>query len=406
MWHAAPLALLTGAAFVLYLVSATVLQARDATLHFGADSHLYAPIADGIVFERVVRFHPVTVGLALAWLQALEPLGAWFSPHLLLKVMFAAVGAVGVWAATAAFSALVPRRTAMLWGIVYAVSFGVWYFASIEESKIVTATLCAAYIAVYLRLRERWTAGRAVLLTGILLLACLNEVVSGFLVVIPAVDVLVRRGWDLRESCWIVLHAAVGPLAFAILEIAVNGWLVPEGNTAEGQSHISMLLFYLAKNEYGVGTLYGFVLNWLFFNIAAPAAEASYWVAGNPRYGTYFGPALGAYFSTPAPACLVGLVGALAAAGVWPRYRVGKADTGGYLAAILIALGAYTLLRGAFFFVFNPREPLLFSPAVTLAVLLMAAGPLAASEFPAKRVLLSAVAVLLFVTNGAFIIGR
>jgi hypothetical protein len=115
---------------------------------------------------------------------------------------------------------------------------------------------------------------------------------------------------------------------------------------------------------------------------------------------------LGAYFSTPAPACLVGLVGALAAAGVWPRYRVGKADTGGYLAAILIALGAYTLLRGAFFFVFNPREPLLFSPAVTLAVLLMAAGPLAASEFPAKRVLLSAVAVLLFVTNGAFIIGR
>ena len=46
---------------------------------------------------------------------------------------------------------------------IYAVSFGVWYFASIEESKIVTATLSALYIAIYLHLRDDWTMRGAVL---------------------------------------------------------------------------------------------------------------------------------------------------------------------------------------------------------------------------------------------------
>src|SRR5262245_62001992 len=117
--------------------------------------------------------------------------------------MFAAAGAVGVWAAMWAFAAVVPRRYVLPLGAIYAVTLGVWYFSSVEESKAITAALTALYIATYLRLRTRWTLRGAVLLTAILLLACLNEIVAGFLVLVPAVDTLVRRGWDVRHGRWI-----------------------------------------------------------------------------------------------------------------------------------------------------------------------------------------------------------
>ena len=136
-------------------------------------------------------------------MKIFNPLTLWIAPHHLLKAMFAAVGAVGVWAAMSAFGAVIPRGYAILFGIIYAVSFGVWYFSSIEESKIVTASLSALYIASYLQLRKRWTMRGVVLLTAILLLACLNEMVSGFLIIIPIVDTLMRRGWDWRHGWWI-----------------------------------------------------------------------------------------------------------------------------------------------------------------------------------------------------------
>jgi hypothetical protein len=101
-------AIIAGAAFALYLISAIGLQARHATMHFGADSHLFAPLAEGTAYERVARFHPVTVLLASAWMAVLRPLTVWVSAPALLKAMFATVGALGVWAALAALAALVP----------------------------------------------------------------------------------------------------------------------------------------------------------------------------------------------------------------------------------------------------------------------------------------------------------
>jgi len=386
-----------------------VLQARGATILFGADTWHYAELAQGNVFGRlgnqdigrITRFHPVTVVMAAAWMQILAPLTRWIAPLALLKAMFAAVGAVGVWAAMSACAALVPRRYAVLFGIVYAVSFGVWYFASLEESKIVTASLSSLYIAAYLRLRQRWTRRGAALLTAILLLACLNEIVSGFLVIVPIVDTLVRRGWDWRHGRWIAAHALAGLLALVVLEVAVNGRLVPAGAHPEGASHVSMLVFYILKNDYSATSIYSYVVNWLFFNIAAPAPYATYAVPMWADYYGYFRPSLASYLAAPASACLAAMFAVMLAAGVLPRYRGERAA--GDVAGILPALAAYSLLRGAFFLVFNPAEPLLFSSAVTLAHVLLIAVPFAASRFPAKGELLAAFAALLLAANGAFI---
>jgi hypothetical protein len=63
------------------------------------------------------------------------------------------------------------------------------------------------------------------------------------------------------------------------------------------------------------------------------------------------------------------------------------------------------VLRAAFYFTVNADEALVFSPPVTLSHILIVGLPFLASAFPAKRLLLAALAILLFVNNGAFIIG-
>ena len=211
-----------------------------------------------------------------------------------------------------------------------------------------------------------------------------------------------QRGWVLRRHWWIAAHALAGPIAFVILEGVINGPLVAAGTHPEGRSHLSMLVFYVSGNDFSAASLYSFVVNWLFFNIVAPTPDAAHAVAAWPDHQAYFEPALANYFSSPVSAGLVALFGVMIVASALPRYR---AESPGNPTGILLALMAYTLLRGAFFLIVNSSEPLLFSSAVTLAHMLVISILFIASSFPAKRMILAAFAVLLFITNGAFVIG-
>lgn len=393
------------AAFGLYWFSSFMLESHGATMHFGADTSGYTEFAHGGVFarmadtydlDRIMRFHLTTATIAAGWMAVLRPLTQWIAPLYLLKALFALVAAVGVWAAMSAFAVVMPRRYVILFGIIYAVSFSVWYFASIQESKIVSGTLATVYIASYLQLRKKWTTHGVVRLTAILLLACMNELVAGFLIIIPVVDTLMQRGLDWRHGRWIVAHALVGPLAFAILEGFARLFLAPDAHP-EGASHLSMLIYYVSRGYHGADMLYLFIANWLFFSLAAPTPNAPLWTPPG-----FFEPALLNYFSSPVPAILVALFAATIVVSVVKRKRI-EGCTG--LAGVGLGLIVYTLVRGTFFFVFDPPEALLFSSSVTLAHLLIIAIPFAAMDFPGKPVLLSALALLLFATNQAFIIG-
>jgi hypothetical protein len=395
------------AAFALYWASALVLQGRGGTTHFGADAHLYSRLVDGSVEDRVTRFHPLTTAMAAVWMKVLGPLSAWIAPQTLLKAMFAAAGALGVWAALWAFAAVVPRRYVVPLAAIYATSLGVWYFSSIEESKIVSTTLAGLYIAAYLHMRTSWTLRGAVLLTAILLLASLNEVIAGFLVVIPAVDTLVQRGWDaLRQGRWILWHALAAPLALLFLEGVVNGRLVSAGSNAEGASHLSMLIFYVTQNDFSAATIYEFLAKWLFFNMAAPSIDATQYPGLPGTAAGDFEVSLANYFSSPLSIALVALFGLVLAAIVWPRGREDGAAAVPAAAGLLIGLGAFALVRAVFFLIFNPGECLLFSSGTTLTHLLLIGIPFAASRFPAKQGILAASAALLLIVNGSFIIGR
>jgi len=392
------------AAFGIYWLSAMVLENRGARQYFGADYWWYAKLAHGEVIGRIARFHPLTIGMALAWMKIFAPLTAWITEQHLLNAMFAAIGAAGCWAATRAFAAVMPHRYALLWGMIYASTFGIWYFASIEESKITTAALTAFYIAFYLQLRENWTLRGAWLLAATLFLACLNEITACFLVIIPLVDTFVQRGWNWRHYPWIVAHALVAPFALGISEGVVSGWLVARETDPDGASQLSMFLQYLSWAKYSLTSLYGFACNWLFFNIAAPTANAPYYIGAGWKNGGYFEPVMSNYFSSPVSAAVIILLGAIIAVAVfWPRDRIEQPRN---LTGLMLALAAYTLMRATFFFIFNPPEPLLFSTSVTLAYLLMVGIPFTAARFPEKDLLLTAFLTLLLVSNSTFIMGR
>ncbi len=408
------------AVFCLYMGTAVVLEARNATTHFGADSWYYSELAKGNVFnqikqsynlDRVARFHPTTVIFAAAWMQLLWPLTAWVPALYVLKAMFAFAGAIGAWAALSAFARIMPRRDAILFSIIYAASFGVWYFASFEESKIITATLSTLYIAVYLGIRNAPTSRGIFALTMVLLLACLNEMISGFLAIIPMVDLLMRRQWSWDRIRWIAAHVLTIPIALFVIEGLMFNRMVAATHP-EGTSHVGMLFAYIARNKYNLEILYSFVNNWLLFNIAAPAPDASFGIPPDANYRGipykgYFAPLLMNYFTFPTSTGVAVFFCALCLALLLPRYRPRFSADGPLhgTRAIVLALLAYTVLRGAFFFVFNPNEPLLFSPAVTLPHLFLAALLFTCSKLPAKGVLLASFAALLLIANGAFMIG-
>lgn len=164
---------------------------------------------------------------------------------------------------------------------------------------------------------------------------------------------------------------------------------------------VSMLLYYAGVNDHGPESLHAFLLNWLFFNIAAPAPYANYAAPIWPQYAGFFEPSLANYLSRPVTVGLTILVCGLLVAATFLRRRPRPAAAG--LWPLVAALLAYTLVRGTFFFVFNPPEALQFSPATTLAHLLLIGIFFAGAEFRGKRIGLAALAALLLMTNSTFI---
>jgi hypothetical protein len=390
--------LVVGVTFAAYLLSALYLGSRGGISYFGADPEFYQVLERHLQHDTATRFHPATVVLGLGWMKLFSPIEIWVAPHILLKAMFAAVGAVGVLGAIIAFTVLLPRGYGLIGGIIYASSLGVWYFAAIPESKILTATLSALYIAVYARYRDDWNERRTIGLNAILAMACFNEIVAGFLVAIPAVDALLR-GINWPRIRWIGLQVAVGLIALLVLELVVNGWVVPKSGSPAEQSHFALFLHYVLKFKYGLAKFHDFFANWFLFNLVAPTPQALWW----PQTGGYFEPSVAAYRGSPIALVALFIISMMIVVASLPGMRAasfGAAD------GLLLPLAAFAIIRAAFFVVFVPDEALLFSPSVTLAHWLILLVPFAASRVPAKGWVLAVLAICLIAANTGFILGR
>jgi hypothetical protein len=123
----------------------------------------------------------------------------------------------------------------------------------------------------------------------------------------------------------------------------------------------------------------------------------------HPQLEFFFEPSLMGYLSSPVSVALVAVVAAMLAASLVPRFRRERISAD--MTGLLLGLLAYTVVRGAFYFVVNPRECFLYASGVTLVHLLMLAALFATSKFPARQGLLAVCALLLLIVNGTFILG-
>src|SRR5262249_25566039 len=87
VWARIDFALVPFAAFIVYWVSSLILEAAEATVHFGSDAPMYAWFVRGELIDRLTRFHPTTVVLELGWMKVTGPLAQWIAPANLLKGM-------------------------------------------------------------------------------------------------------------------------------------------------------------------------------------------------------------------------------------------------------------------------------------------------------------------------------
>ncbi len=228
------------------------------------------------------------------------------------------------------------------------------------------------------------------LLTIILLLGCLNEIVFAFIAVLPLVDAFAKAGFNLRQYRWIILHALAVPLALLLVEGVVFA-LLPIAKHPEGKSHFALFFHYFQQNKFSTAAIYEFAVNWFCFNILAPTSSVS--------DKGYFQPLLANYLNSPAALGVIALFCVMIAAALLPRFRAGNSLPLG----IFTGLTAFSFARGAFFFVFDPAEPLLFSGPTTLAHLMIVLVPFAASRFPARHWVLAAFAALVAVNNGLLV---
>jgi hypothetical protein len=405
--HPLVLLLCCAGAFAVYWYTSFVIVARDSSTMFGADTWFYTELADGHIFarlksdyflDRIFRFHPLTVLLAAGWLKLLSPFTAWLEPEQLLRALFAAIGALGVGAAIVAFSALLPRLQAALWSLIYAASLNIWYFSSIEESKIISATLATIYLATWLHLRASESRRGWLVLSAILLFACLNEIVAAFMVAVPAIDTLLRKGWRWRALRPLFAHALIAPFAYLLIELLTFMFTSRTTPHAEGVSHLGTLLWYISQNGITLESVHAFAVRWLFFTIAAPETNVYF---ANPaiRYGGDFYPALWLYFVNPLPAAVALMATGLFIACFWQEREPGRAA----LSPILLGLATYALVRWVFFFFFIPKEYLLYSPSVTLTHLLLIAAPFARSRLAGKPYVIAAFAAALLANNALFL---
>lgn len=386
--------------FLFYWETACVLLSRSHGFYFGADANIYMDLAYGEISRQILFFHPLTALLASAWMKILSPFFTSLTPEELLGAMFAFIGALGVWAGYSALKTLVPHRYAIPWAVAYGISLSIWYFSSIHESKIVDASLSALYIAVYMHLRENFTVKGGLLITTILIAACLNAIVSAFLVMIPALDLLLRRGFLWCDIRWLFLHTLPVPIILLALETAMRLSGTGVADTAEGKDHVSLFLEFYQLSEHSASSLYGFILNWFLFSIAAPTPDTSYASSIWPDERAYFEPAVIGYLSSISTSLFIWMfLGMLVASTIAMRKEVIIDNI-----SIFLALIIFSAMRGILFFAFIAAESLLYSPSVVLPHITVLAILFYSWRFSNKEYVLYFLIVLIFLGNMRFIL--
>ena len=395
--------LIVVSAFNFYWQTSYFLLDMDRITYFGADGNVYLKLAQKTIDDQILLFHPFAALLSVVWMKIFTPLTEMLPPEQILSAMFAAIGALGVGAAFSIFKAMMPRVYALPCTMIYAVSLSIWYFSSIDKSKIIEAAFACLYIAIYIQLRKSYTSRLSIYLTITYALACFNSIISALLVLIPVIDIFLRnyRMRDaLRDMRWVFYHVLPAPIVLLLMEAMINSHILGQTDQAKGANHFDLFITFASLADHSIINIYNFVINWFFFSVAAPAPNALYAYPIWPDYHGYWEPELANYFGSLVTVILITSAGL---AGVYACF-LPKAAKDREWSSLLYGLIGFSIARALFFFTFAPPESLLYSPPAVICHLVIFLKAFVSSKFAYKKYMLYFLLATLLVTNIRFIL--
>lgn len=371
--------------FVVYLLTnrALIHSGDFADYPFGTDAPRYVY---GLGNEQL---HPLTAELLRIWRGVLDALSIEKSP-LVIKLPFAAVGALNVCLAAAAFRTVFDRSRSFIYAAIYGCTLSVWYFSATPESYPVSTFFYSLYLLAFLQAaRHGMTTLRAAMMAVALFVALFNDVSAVLLPIVPLTYYRLKAWNDsaVRTAALVQIAALAAGLAL----LAVSSGILGE--------HIGMLERYTPlaaddANRPNISFLNGLVeatLNFFFFGIAAPTSEVTYATALFPDYVGYFQPSLAAYFSHPAPILFL-----VAYLGLISFIRISR------MTRLAIACIALVVVRWLATTAFNPGEAILYVSPIMLALLLFFFHFLEASGFRHKAAFGAVLLATVLATNTLF----
>ncbi len=312
-----------------------------------------------------------------------------------IKLPFALMGAANFVVAVAAFSHFFGgfRPRTILYGLCYAFSFMVWYFASVPESYALTTLLYSVYIYVFLRFgKERITLRTSITLTIVFLAALYNDLSVLLLLAVPAIYFGFRLATEPDIRRCVMLHMA----AFAVYlvhNVAVDHfffryWLSLKINSPIDQG--SGLMGYVYNHN-----ISELITAFFLHGVGAPSTDLPHATgrAPFPYYKGFFDPSLYNYFDDPTSLFFFAIF-------IWlvTFIRVSKATR------VIVALAGFVAVRMAFVALYNPAEAILYPILSMLALMLILFYFLEVSTFKYKTALVALLLTSIVTTNAKFFI--
>lgn len=362
---------------------------------FGADVPRYTAIFkyDKINSGKIATRHPVPVYISIFYKRAFPSLENVIGKDLYVKVPYAFFGALGVLVGFYLSKQILEDPFHVLaFTLIYGFSGSILYFSSVPESYIITAFFSALYIYTFLKYKDRISWKSILILTLWYILSVLSEVLTAFLLVIPAVyfarDFINNKRVRLSLLTFLITSIFLAYIFLNITMHAISGDTLFSYYLAfKGDQSISLLDIL---NELGE-----VVLNFFFFSVGYPSYAVTHPLAWEPTYIGFFRPTLWEYFKIKTATGFIILYSILL------TLYIKQAKTKNLLTFSLLA---YIVLRAIAILFFNPWESYLYVAPTVLPLLVILIGQFKDYSGKMTRYFLCLFLLALIVNNLMFFI--
>jgi len=340
--------------FILFLLVYLVTEMNNISSRNLSDYPFGADVPNYTFGIGNLWHHPLTGWLITSYRYFINNLLHIAYSTTVAKFLFSFFGAINVMIVYRIFLMFFNRYKSFLFTVCYGFSLSVWYFSSVPESYVISATLYSLYFWYFIKHCSDLRLMKVLILLGILAFAICNDISSVFLLFLPLIYFNKEIITNKRIRSYFLLHVFF--LVALCIMFKFLGW--------------DVVKFFLIQREgYGPSSyvLSDFIepfLNVIFFSVGAPSHETSYAPRLLSFNSAFFKPTLLGYMDHIVTAIFFIFYGSLM---IIALSRVQLIKHNKFIIPFIVFIAA----RYLSIVFFNPGEAFLFTTLSTLPLLLI-----------------------------------